>query len=392
VVYAIYATPPAGFYPVFVLCLLLVPLAPVIAATAVGMFIAWASSHFKRKSGANIIFTIAALLLWIYFSTNMTNIAENFAGIGEALVQTLNSIYLPAAWYSAAVLQLNIPMFALFAAVSAGAFMLFVAVISKNFKRINSTLTIDRTTSDFKMTSLKQLSKESALFRREWKRFSSSSSYVMNAGFGAIMVIAFAVLMLVLGADTVLGFLNISGIGNAIVDVTPFGLAFFIVINCPSASSISLEGKNLWIVKTMPVGSKSILMAKLKVALYLNVFAVLVSSTLISIALSPKLPQTFMIYATPLAYAVFTSLFGLRLNLSKPKFDWNNEQEALKRSMPVLVVTLSGMGMTLLPALAVAVFSVTAGYLVTAAIAVICVLLYRNIFTKGIRDFDALIA
>ncbi len=390
IVYAMYATPPAGFYPVFVICLLLVPLVPVIIATAIGMLIAWIASHFKRKSGANIIFTVIALLLWMYLCMNMSNIAVNFANIGETLMQVISRVYPLVTWYTAAVCTLDMASFALFAAVSVGAFLLFTAVIAKNFKHINNSLTADRTSSDFQMSSLKQSSKKAALFGREWRRFISTPVYVLNSGIGVILILIFAVLILVAGAGTVLNLIGMSGFGNTLTDILPVGLSFFIVMTCPSAASVSLEGKSFWIIKTMPVQTKDVLMAKLKVNLYLTIFAVLISSTLINIALQPTPLQAVMMYATPLAYSVFTSLFGLRLNLSNYNFDWNTEMQVVKQSMPVMTVILTGMAITIVPAILVLTLGPMVSYIVTAALAVLCVLLYSNIFTKGIRDFDAI--
>jgi ABC-2 type transport system permease protein len=280
-------------------------------------------------------------------------------------------------------------MLALFAAVSLGAFAAFVAVVSKIFVRMNASLTADRTTSDYKMRELRESSPKKALLRKEFKRFSSSSAYVLNTAVGVVMLVVGSVILLVVGARQALeafGYYEI--FGGILATAAPLGMGFFIVLTCPAASSVSLEGKSLWITKSLPVRSRDVLMAKLNVNLTLTTLATLVSGTLLIVTLRPQPLQALFIYLTPLLYGTFTAGFGLALNLAFPRFDWDTELTVIKRGMPVMAVTLVGMAITMVPAILTLLFGAAVLYVTTAALAAMSVIFYRNIVTKGVARFD----
>lgn len=396
VVYAIMANPPAAFWPIMIICMLLVPLLPVVLATIVGSLIAWAASHFKRKNGANIVFTLVALFAWMLFCMNMGNVAENIALYGDTIMNTIYGIYPLTRLYVEAVTQTNLLSFLLFAGISLGAFALFAVVVSKFFTRLNSAITANRTKSDYKMQELKTTSPKKALLKKEFKRLTASSNYMMNSCIGLIMMVVASALVLIIGPmnaislvgyDRILEGVNFSGTLAALASVA---MSFFVVITCPAAASVSIEGKSLWIMKSLPVKSKDIIISKLSVNLILVTVAILISATLLNIALRPDPLHAILLYVTPLVYGLFTSFAGMALNLKYPNFEWNNELEVVKRGKPVGIMVVVGMAITMVPGF---VMLFTGGnsalqYIITAALAVICVILYRNVMTKGVARFE----
>ncbi len=395
VVYAILASPPLAFWPIFIVCLLLVPFVPVIIATIIGSFISWLSSHFKRKNGVNVVFTIIILLLWMAFCMNMNQLADQFVLNGEQVIGTISRIYPLVGFYTNAIHNFDMGAFAIYTLVSIGAFVIFVLVVSKFFKQMNASLTANRTTSDYKMQELKTSSPQKALFQKEMKRFSSSSTYVMNTGIGLVLLTIVSVLALVLGPQKIVALAGFDDpdVSSYIMDrltvVAPIVMSFFMTMTCPSASSISLEGKSLWIVKSLPVSTEDVLKAKLNVNIVLVVVAILINATLINILLKPSLLLAVLLYVTPIIYGLFTAVFGMVLNLASPKFDWDTELTVIKRGMPPLVVTLVGMAITIVPAVLALFFGAIVLYIVTAVLAVLAALLYRNIITKGVEKFDS---
>jgi len=389
VVYCIFASPPPAFYPVFILCLIMVPMIPIIIATVIGSLIAFAASHFKRKSGMNVVFTVIVLLVWMVFCMNMNSIAADFANIGQTFMDMVNRIYPLAGWYTEAVCGLNMVSFALFALVSLGAYALFVAVVAKNFKSMNAAITANRTTSDYKMQELKATSPKKALFKKEWKRFSSSSAYVMNTAIGIIMLTIVCVLIVVMGAGMVMEFLGFDSILGGLAAIAPLGIALFVGLTYTTACSISLEGNRLWIIKTLPVNTKDILWAKIKVNLVLVIPAVIINATLLNIALKPDAASTIMMYVTPIVYGFFISFFGMQLNLAFPVFNWESEVAVIKRGTPVMLTTLIAMAITLAPLILAAIFGQAVVYIATAALAIVSIFMYRSIMTKGVKTFDA---
>lgn len=394
IVYASYVPAGALYWLMAVVFIILIPLVPIVIATIIGSLIAVAASYFKRRNGLSTVFTIIFFLIWMLFCFNMTNIASGMVDIGADVVGVLARIYPMTTLFESAVSQADVVAFLLFVVISIAVFAAFVAVVGRNFKRIHTTITTNRTISNYKMSALKQLSPKKALFMREFKRFTSSSTYLLNTGIGAIMLLAVSVILLIMGGAQLESLLRMPGLTMILTNASPFVISIFVALTCTTACSVSLEGKRLWIIKSLPVSTKDVLKAKLNVNLRLLIVTIAISSTIFAFVL--KLPplSTLMLYVTPLAYAYFTSLFGLRLNLSYPKFDWNSEVRAIKQSMPTMVVLLVGMAISIVPVI----FSFNIGgfdigswlvYAVSAALIVIDIALYRNIMTKGVQAFES---
>ncbi|WP_066645397.1 putative ABC transporter permease subunit [Christensenella timonensis] len=393
VAYAIIAQPAAAFYPLYIVMMLATPLLPIIIATVIGTLVATAASRFKRKNGMNVILTVAAfivfMVVWMGFWTNSGDIIVNFADIGGSINQVLMNIYPLVGLFGSAVADFNILSFLLFLLISLGAFAVFVVVIAKLFKKINTSITTTRTASNYKMTELKTASPKKALYKREMKRYLSSSRYVLNTAVGPLLLIVFGIILLVSGVDGFGVYSEIPQFSTLVAVAAPMGISFFLVIASPSASSVSLEGRNLWIVRSLPVDTRLVLKAKINVTMTLFYPSVIICGTLFNLAVKPDLPLAIGMYLIPLAYSYFAALLGLKCNLNSPNFDWTNEVTVVKQSKPVLITMLAGMLLTIVPAFLALFMGPVIMLIMFVAVTALDIVLYRNLMTKGVKQFES---
>ena len=393
VAYAIIAQPAAAFYPLYIVMMLATPMLPIIIATVIGTLIAAAASRFKRKNGMNVILTVAAfmvfMIVWLGFWTNSGDIIINFADIGGTINGVLMSIYPLIGLFGNAVAQFDMLSFLLFLLISFGAFAVFVAIIAKLFQRINTSITTTRAAANYKMTQLKTAPPKKALYKREMKRYLSSSRYVLNTAVGPLLLIVFAIILMVSGTEGFGVYSDIPQFATLIAIAAPMGIAFFLVIATPSASAISLEGKNLWIVRSLPVDTRLVLKAKINVTMTLYYPSVIICGTLFNIAIKPEPLVAIGMYLIPLAYSYFAALFGLKCNLDSPNFDWTNEVTVVKQSKPVLITMLVGMVLTIAPALLALVTGPVIMAVMFALVTVLDIILYRSLMSKGVRQFES---
>lgn len=394
VAYAIVAAPAAAFYPLFIVTLFAVPMLPIIIATVVGTLIAVAASRFKRKNGLSVIFTVAAfvifMVVWLGFWSNSSSIMMNFADIGGMVNGVLTGIYPMVGLYGEAVTNFNVLSFLLFLLISFGSFAVFTAVVAKLFKKLNTSITTTRAASNYKMTELKTASPQKALRKKEMKRYFSSSQYVLNTAIGPILLIVAGIVLLVAGKDGFGVYSEIPQFSQLLSVAAPMGIAFFIAMASPTASSVSLEGKNLWIVRSLPVDTRLILKAKLNVTLTLFLPAVVITGTLFNIALKPDPLYVVLMYAIPFAYSYFVAFLGLKCDLSSPKLDWTSEVTVVKQSKPVLLTMLAGMLLTIIPALLALPLGMLPIIVAFVLVVVLDIVLYRNLMTKGVKQFESL--
>ena len=234
----------------------------------------------------------------------------------------------------------------------------------------------------------KRKSARSALLAREWRHFLSINSYVLNSAFGPILsLIAVIALAVLVPAETIAMFLQAEGLGDVPLAALPFVLSWLIGIGPTTACSVSLEGKNLWIVKTLPIPASEWLLPKLRLNLQLfTPFAILDSLVLAWMFRAEGMALAVMLLM-PVLMGAFSALIGLAINCKFPRFDWTSEAKVAKNSSGTVVAVL--LSMVLCFGGLYLTFQVPAqGYMLvpvvfTAALAVACVGLYLFIRARA---------
>ena len=237
-----------------------------------------------------------------------------------------------------------------------------------------------------------------ALLQKELKRFVASPVYMLNCGLGALFLPIAGVMILAFRED-VLAILPLLEAITGNSEILPLFFAAMALMMCSmidiTAPSISLEGKHLWILKSLPVTPLQVLHAKLKLHLLIGVPCVAFAVIFLLIAMPMSLPFYFLIPVATLSFLVLIALAGLALNLKFPNFTWTNETAPVKQSASVTVTVFGSWGV---------VFGLGALYVPLRALippvwylAVICALfigtcaaLYTWLKTSGTKIFEAL--
>lgn len=127
-----------------------------------------------------------------------------------------------------------------------------------------------------------------------------------------------------------------------LVFLVGFALALISGIsNDPSATSISREGKNIRLLKSLPINSKDQIKGRIVASTLLKIIA----QTPIFIVLMIALGKYFYLMLLGLLGFVLASFFisnlGLFFDIRSPKLKWDTPQQAIKQNMNVLKLTLS---------------------------------------------------
>ena len=221
---------------------------------------------------------------------------------------------------------------------------------------------------------MKTSSVGAALLKKETGRLFSSATYVMNSFMGGIFAIICAV-MVVLNSDIIKELVSdlvsselLSGSEGAVCAIAVMAVTVFInSMNVPSAASISLEGKTLWILKSMPVTAKEVLTAKMFAAALTTAVPSVILVTVCIIFLPTTPLYAVLAYIVATAVAIFSSGVGIIVNMLMPRFDWVSETVCVKQSGSVIVSMLSMMFLSLI----VGGLSFVAAFLIGAETAVV---------------------
>ena len=244
-----------------------------------------------------------------------------------------------------------------------------------------------------KLGAVRVQSASRALLGRELKRLTASAPYMMNAGTGILMLVILTVFAFLKRGDLVAIFtaLPVSPAAAAALAVS-----FLMSMTLFTAPSVSLEGKNLWIIQSLPVSPRAVLSAKVRLHLILSLPPVVICTPLVAIAMGETAPLSCLAaLALPLATAWLMAVVGLTMNLLFPKLDWVNETAAVKQGASIVLTMLIGMTAALIALGLVVLLSnhlPTEGTLLLPALLIAAAAFVLRLWlnTQGARRFAAL--
>ena len=321
---------------------LAVSLLVLVLSCLLGWVVAKIHSKLKRK---NILTTVIALAFFALYYTVCFRANElieqlmlHLNEVGAAIRGSAYPLYLMgrmgAGDYLAVVLVLAVTL-ALCAAV--------YVVLDRTFIGI-ATATGAAVRTVYKEKAVKAAGASSALLRREFGRFTSSPNYMLNCGLGTVMLPILGVVLLVKMNDILPVLQELAGSETSGFMATMLCAALCLVgtMNDMASSSVSLEGKNLWLAQSLPVTTWRVLRAKLLVQMLVTGLPMAVTSALVILALRPALPEAALLVVLPLLFVWLSAEFCLTLDLKRPNVVWTNEITVIKQRLTVLLAMLGG--------------------------------------------------
>lgn len=238
---------------------------------------------------------------------------------------------------------------------------------------------------------------DGALLHRELAHFAANPAYMLNCGLGTFLMPICAVAVLWKGGSLFAMldalFADTEGSVPVMLCVLLCGLAS---MNLMTAPSVSLEGKSLWLMQSLPVEPWQALRAKLRMQVLLTVPPLLLCAVCAAIVYPLGLVGLLVMAVFAASYALLGALAGLTLGVKMPVLTWTDQLMPIKQSAPVMLTLFGGMGYTIL---------LFAGFLLlpgwrlgfagyaacfAAANLLLCAVLHRWLRKKGAALFAAL--
>ena len=191
-----------------------------------------------------------------------------------------------------------------------------------------------------------------ALLAREWRLFIRVPIWVLN-GFLSIIIIP---LMLFFPAMTVgksipelASMVHFAPNGLLLASLAAAGIIGFLAgINTLASTSVSREGKHLWISRSLPISPVQQVMAKLTHAAMGSLIAAIPVAATFALAIAPGAKYVAMALVMGFAFSAAPQILGLLFDLWRPFLTWTNPQHAVKNNLnaifPMLVLMLTGFG------------------------------------------------
>ena len=297
-----------------------------VLSCALGWVVAKIASKLKRKSFLTVIISLVFIGGYYYVVNNIPTLLMQFTQYLFGRMSAGNLVSAPLPVFGTAALAL-----------------LTFYVMSKSFLKL-ATASSDTVTAKYNRNARQKASGVfPALLKREFSRFTASPAYMLNCGFGVIIMPIAGILLLIRGAAlrSMLFGLFDSNTGTIAI-LAAAAVCLVSTMNDMTAPSVSLEGKTLWILRSMPVTTQQILRAKLAMQLLLSGISVLFAAICTCIAFAVPIGSSIAVILACLSLVVLLAEFGLFLDLKKPNLNWTTEITPIKQSSSVMFALLGG--------------------------------------------------
>jgi len=320
-----------------IVSLVFVPVIPIGIAIIFGVGILYIASFAKHTMVLKILLSVLlfiGLLIGSYFLQSVGGLSTE---IGLQMLQKypLSLIFLKS----------NL----LYACISIVVSVLIFYMLTWKYEVLHKLSTKRRVI--YHDATFKHHSAFHALYQKELKRFFGSYLAVINQGFGVIMLVIGSILLVFVPPTVLFSMLKVSRIPVNVGDYIPLVIAGMLAFTFPSASSLSLEGKNLWIIQTAPVKMLDIIFSKISVTLSLHLIGYVCAIIAVFLRFSLSVEQMIAVLLIPLAYSIFTAILGFSLDYRFANYSWDNEVVPIKQNLQIGLTMLTSLFMVGLPIL-----------------------------------------
>ena len=370
----------------------------LVLSCLLGYVVARIAAKLKNKSLITVVISLAFIAAYYVFyakaGTLVTDLVENTSLWGDRVIASAYPLYLFGRLGEGDWLGLLICL-----AATVILCVLVYMVISHSF--IKTALSTGRSgRSVYKEKKAHVRTVGSALLAREGKRLTSSATYMLNCALGVLFIPLLTVFIAVKGTDI----LSVLDILMEEVSVSPVILLIGMVIMAGSMTmtaepAVSMEGKSLWLVRSLPVTDKQILNAKIHLQLLLSCIPTLLYGIVCVIVMIPVLHPdiwTVLLFLilpqlANVLYAYVLMLLGIRYAV----LDWSSETIAIKNNLGTLFsifiewgygIAFVGLAFLLVPLIGTPLYLLAFSVLT----AVLILLFSSRLYNVGIKKFKKL--
>lgn len=348
--YGYFQRPPVYVYPLWLALSLFLPGIPMLIASFLGFLIARIGAGFRKN---NLIQTVL-MFIFIIFCFSLRFILEDMFR-NNKVTSTLQmtsrmtgnaaNVYLPAGWFSGAVTAGSASGMLLLVGLTVLLFALVFYVVGRSYRNINSALKSHAAARRFSMTAQRQRGVVWAIAFKEFKRLTGSTAYMTNAAVGEILAALIGLVTLVVGADKIVALVtNNAPFNPAILQpAIPLIVYFFIGMVSTTACSPSLEGKNYWILQSLPVEKKTVYRGKMLFNMCLTVPFMAFSTLCVCVSAHVPALNAALYLLLGIALCAFSTAWGCVCGIRHMCLDWENEIEVIKQGPAVAIYMLPNM-------------------------------------------------
>lgn len=337
---------------------LVLPIAPVAISIIVPLLLLKIFPGLRNKNLLTFIISILAIALALgyqyinghFISNTAPSFFDSLESLAQMFVKPFNLVLPYLSFFTKAIVNSSLFDLLIGCVIVSLYFIAYLLVGQFTFVDIVTSMKIGKTNNKKISDTIKSTSLYEEVFKRDLRNIFRNPSFALNH---LVAVLIFPLITLIY---IISGQFNLEEINNVLptlynfvnplllFSVAGFVLGFFISsTNSYSGTMISRELPQLDYIKTYPVRFIEIIKGKSLVSLLFMFLTIVINSTMISFLLKPSFIYVLTFVLCSLMASVFVNIFQCWLDLTRPNFKWTNEQQLVKNSLNVFIVTIGAM-------------------------------------------------
>jgi ABC-2 type transport system permease protein len=348
--YAIVVKPALWVYPAWMILSLFVVIIPMIIAAFLGALLLRVTTTFKHKKLITIILTFILVIPCMFMNAIIQYVVRNDK-VDEVMDKSLNTMntmgrYTPGvSWFAKAINEGSIVSMLLLIVVSIVLYIVFFVLVSRSYRAINSRMSV--TNAKHKKVTDKEYKERTvvgSIAFKELRTFTGCVTYVVNDGMGVVMAFLAGIACLVFNLNKFLsGLTDVPFELMRMVPCVTLIIYFFVGMMPTTTASPSLEGKNYWIVKSLPIDMLTVYKGKMRfnnlLSIPVGVFAVVCMCFSLRLPLIDYVVNICLIVSSVL----FSTVYGMYCGARKLRLDWDHEIQVVKQGPGASLYVLTNM-------------------------------------------------
>lgn len=355
-------------------------------STIIGTLMNKFTKKLKLTSLIQTVLLFILVAVFLVFNYTMNDVLTKNSNL--PLDEILNKVFIIKIFYYY-ILNNKVIYYLIILGISLVAYIISIFVYRSEFGK-----EIVYLKSEIKSISYKENSPFVQLLKKEANRYFTSPIYIMNTSFGAILTIGAVIYVMISGRAiidiTIMQLLKLDSSNSPYVILLLVGVLLTTI--CTASCSISLEGKNFWILKANPIKEKTIFYSKILFNVILSGGSGIIVSILIGFIFGFKYLPLYLSFI--LLLTILISSIGLYINLLYPKMEWDSEVVPIKQSMSIII----SMSMVIIPIIFLALYVVLNSYvnptllimIFNIVLIIINIGVYYLLNTKGTKLFKSI--
>mgnify|MGYP000982539681 CR=1 FL=1 len=336
--YAIYKKTTFLFWIFTLITFILIPLLPVTISIIISYGISLLSPKLKFKNLFTILFTFALMGIIFFVSFSSTYLSEN----PDEFTQKVSLFLKKTGEIAYKGIKGDLLSFCILIIISIIPFVAIIKGLSKYYLKLNNNLSQSPSGKKYSVKNIKATNQQLTLIKKEIKRYFGTPIYVVNTIvspiFSTVFLLMFKFVMIPTFEESGFYINTYSFFGPIIVGLVLLAAS----ANYITAPSISLEGKQFWIIRSAPVDTKQIFNAKVFLNIIVTLPFLILDAILAVIFFNIGVIDVLMLILIPFIMVIFMGYLGLFINLFFPRFDYDNEVKVIKQSLSVSLTMLIG--------------------------------------------------